>query len=132
MIGLEDVLMIVGVAEAIDVDAYVLTGAIDGTTVCGEDLAEARHRWHGLRILVTTDALFRDWRRTRAGGGRLMTDNLARVGPPPMQPCRCGRSVEVVSDLAEPWPALACDCCFASIAGTVRGNDTRLCGVCRP
>lgn len=55
--------MIVGVAEAVDVDAYVLTGSIDGTTVWGEYLAEARHRWHGLRILITTDALFRDWRR---------------------------------------------------------------------
>jgi len=61
-----------------------------------------------------------------------MTDNSARVEPPPMQPCRCGRSVEVVSDLGEPWRALACDCCFASIAGTVHGNDPPLCGVCRP
>jgi hypothetical protein len=59
------VLMIVGVAEAVDVDAYVLTGTIDGATVCGEDLAEARHRAHGLRILVTIDALFRDWARSR-------------------------------------------------------------------
>lgn len=67
--ALEHVLMIVGVAEAVDVDAYVLTGTIDGTTVCGEDLAEARHRGHGLRILVTIDTLFRDWRRTLHAGG---------------------------------------------------------------
>lgn len=63
LIRAEDVLMIVGVAEAVDVDAYVLTGTIDGTTVRGEDLAEARHREHGLLILVVIDALFRDWRR---------------------------------------------------------------------
>jgi hypothetical protein len=62
--ALEHMLMIVGVAEAVDVDAYVLTGTIDGTTVCGEDLAEARHR-----ILVTIDTLFRDWRRTLHAGG---------------------------------------------------------------
>jgi hypothetical protein len=61
----EHVLMIVGVPEAVDVDAYVLTGAVDGATVRGEDLAEARHRAHGLRILVTIDALFRDWRGAR-------------------------------------------------------------------
>ena len=61
--GRDDVLLVVGVAEAVDVDAYVLTGAIDVTTVRGEDLAEARHRWHGLRILVVIDALFRDWSR---------------------------------------------------------------------
>lgn len=62
---MEHVLMIVGVPEAVDVDAYVLTGTVDGATVCGEELAEARHRAHGLRILVTIDALFRDWRRAR-------------------------------------------------------------------
>lgn len=60
---MEHVLLIVGVAEAVDIDAYVLTGTIDGTTVCGEHLVEARHRGHGLRILVTIDALFHDWRR---------------------------------------------------------------------
>ena len=60
---MQHVLLIVGVAEAVDIDAYVLTGTIDGTTVCGEALVEARHRGHGLRILVTIDALFRDWQR---------------------------------------------------------------------
>jgi hypothetical protein len=66
--SLDHVLMIVGVADAVDVDAYVLTGTIDATTVCGEDLVEARHRTHGLRILVTIDALFRDWHRNGHGG----------------------------------------------------------------
>ncbi len=57
--------MISGVAEAVDVEAYVLTGSLDGTTVSGEELAEARHRADGLRIPVTIDALFRD--RPRSG-----------------------------------------------------------------
>jgi hypothetical protein len=67
---LENVLMIVGVADVIDVDAYVLTGTIDGTTVCGEPLAEARHRAHGLRILVSIDALFGHWQRNGHSGAR--------------------------------------------------------------
>jgi hypothetical protein len=59
----EHVLLIVGGPHAINLDAYVLTGAIDAITVCGERLAEARHRDHGLRILMTIDALFGDWQR---------------------------------------------------------------------
>ena len=62
--------MIVGVAEAVDVDAYVLTGTIDDTTMYGEDLAEARHRWDRLRILGTIDALFRDWRHALRAADR--------------------------------------------------------------
>ena len=125
--------MIVSVADAVDVEAYVLTGAIDGSTVCGEDLVEARHRGHGLRILVTMDALFRDWRQPlHVPVADWMGDHLARVDPRPLKPCRCGRRFETARGLGEPWPDLDCDCCFAPILGAVRGTERLRCGVCRP
>jgi hypothetical protein len=58
-------------------------------------------------------------------------DNLARMEPSPLKPCRCGRSMEAAPGPAEPWPGLDCDCCFAAIPGAVRGTDTLLCAACR-
>ncbi|HUF93577.1 MAG TPA: hypothetical protein VMR23_14460 [Candidatus Limnocylindria bacterium] len=60
-----------------------------------------------------------------------MPDNLARVGPQPLKPCRCGRSVEAAPG-SEPWPGLDCDCCFAPIPGAVRSTDKLLCRACLP
>jgi hypothetical protein len=59
-----------------------------------------------------------------------MLDNLARTQARPGKPCRCGRSVEAAPSLAEPWPGLDCDCCFAPIPDVVRGTDRVLCDVC--
>lgn len=61
-----------------------------------------------------------------------MADNLARTEPQPGKPCRCGRTVEAAPTLAEPWPGLDCDCCFAPIRGVVRGIEKVLCRVCSP
>jgi hypothetical protein len=59
-----------------------------------------------------------------------MKENLARVEPDPMKPCRCGRSVEPIPRRGEPWRSLDCDCCFAAIPGAVRGPDKLLCAAC--
>lgn len=59
-----------------------------------------------------------------------MQDNLARSEPRPGTSCRCGRSIEAAPGLAEPWPGLDCDCCFAPIPGVVRGTEKVLCDTC--